>query len=169
MAVACDGQPIDQTRLESVLSTPVESYSRLDLTTMPVRHLARSTVEQAMSIFGESTETRMKCADHLSEGRSEEAMSHLRAFCDIWQQVQDSIRASAAAMHLNLDEIQVEGDGFASILKDVKRLLNELKDAMENRDTVMVADILRYEFEEPTQRWNELLNQLHHQIDPETG
>lgn len=164
VAVACDGQVIGQDALEETLAASAGQFERVDLTTMPVAQLVEATLSQAQTLFEEGAIMRHRCADHLSEGRQAEAMDDLRTFCDIWQQVQDCIRVSAAAAHLNLDEISHDGLGFADVLGDVKQLLGELKEAMEHRDSVMVADILRYEFDAPTQSWQRLMDALQERL-----
>ena len=165
VGLRCDGDPVAGNRLESVLQAPASEFGQLELQTQSVPALVRATLDQALEVFRDSAATRERAADLLATGQYEEAMAELRKFCEVWQQVQQTLRVSAQALQIDLDTLRVDDLGVTDTLDLVKTQLSELKDAMEQGDLVVVGDILRYEFDEPLARWLALLEHLREQTE----
>lgn len=160
VGVFCDGEPVSQENLDDILSRPLSDFAKLELQTQSLRTLVTATLTQAIALFEEAGEARIRAADLLAESKTEAAMQHLQRFFDIWKQVQQSTLVCAQALGVDLDAIKINGHGLIEIFEPLKTLLNGLKDGMANHDFVVVGDILRYEFEEPFDNWNTLLNHL---------
>ena len=165
VSVRCDGEPVTQERLDQILTQPLSDYAKLELQTQPLRALVTATLTQAIALFEEAGDARIRAADLLAESKTENAMQHLQKFFNIWRQVQQSTLVCAQALGVDLDTLQVNGLGLVEIFEPLKTRLNELKESMANHDFVLVGDLLRYEFEEPFENWNALLNQLRDQAE----
>ena len=81
----------------------------------------------------------------LQTGNDREALSHLVSFADLLQKVIRLVRYIGDQSIIDINSLRIEGETlirFGSALND---LLNELTDAMEHGDTVLIGDILEYE------------------------
>ena len=165
VGIRCNGEQVGNDRLESILASPADEYDSIELLTQPVASLVKATLSQAIEIFEQSSENRRKAADLMAEGRQAEAMSHLQNFLEVWRQVQDSMLMCAQALRVNLEALKVNDLSLTDILEMIKNQLNDLKAAMETGDYVVVGDILRYEFEEPSGYWLKFLGLLWEQAD----
>ena len=161
VSVRCDGEPVSQENLDQILAQPLSDFAKLELQTQSLRALVTATLAQAIALFEEAGQARIRTADLLAESKAETAMQHLQKFFDVWKQVQQSTLVCAQALGVNLDVLRVNGHGLVEIFEPLKTKLNELKEAIANHDFVVVGDILRYEFEEPFENWRALLNELH--------
>lgn len=160
VGVYCDGEPVPQDNLDHVLLQPVSDFEKLELQTQSLRALVTATLTQAISLFEEAGQVRIRAADLLAESNTESAMECLQRFFNIWKQVQQSTLVCAQALGIDLDAMEVNGLGLVKIFEPIRDLLTEIKDAMVNHDFVLVSDTLRYEFEEPFDNWNAFLNAL---------
>jgi len=165
VSVRCDGEPVSQENLDQILTQPLSDFAKLELHTQPRYTLIEATLTQAIALFEEAGLARIRTADLLAEGKAETAMHHLQKFFDIWKQVQQCTLVCAQALDVDLDALQVDGQGLVEIFEPLKTRLNELKEAMVNHDFVVLGDILRYEFEESFESWSALLNQLREQAE----
>ena len=97
----------------------------------------------------------------LVEGRTDEAMQQLQSFFALWKQVQDAMVTCARAIEADFDTLDLaETNPPPPFSEAIRKLLNDLKDAMINHDYAVVGDLLQYEFTEPLQDWLSLLNHL---------
>jgi len=165
VGVFCDEEPVPQDNLDHVLTQPVSDFEKLELQTQSLRSLVKATLTQAITLFEEAAQLRIRVADLLAESNAESAMEYLQRFFNIWKQVQQSTLVCAQALGVDLETMQVNGRGLVKIFEPIRDLLNELKDAMVNHDFVLVGDILRYEFEEPFDDWRALLGALREQAE----
>ena len=165
VSLRCDGEEVPQEGLAAVLESPINRFDRLELLPQPVLALVHGTISQASSVFEETTPLRHKCADLLAEGQHDGAMTELSRLCSIWKQVQESVLVCARAMELDLDALRIADVGLPDLIEQVKRQLEDLREALESRDTVLVGDILRYELEEPFDRWQQLLHHLEEEVE----
>lgn len=157
----CDGQQVSDAGLDDVLVKPVGNYSRIELQTQSVLAMVRQTLSGTIDMLEEADDLRQRIADRLDEGQNDQAMDGMQRFFSLWKSVQDSMLLCAEAMGTNLDTIRVNDQGLMDILTSFKEQLNEIKSAMESGDYVMVADVLRYEIEQPLARWRMFMTRLH--------
>ena len=61
--------------------------------------------------------------------------------------------------------MQIEGKKADELLSEFAAQLRTVKEALENRDYVQLADILQYELQDVAPRWQCLLDQVVEQID----
>ncbi len=59
---------------------------------------------------------------------------------------------------VDFESLQLAGRPVAECLTELLERLRDLKDAVANRDHVLLADILRYEFDDVLQRWERMLD-----------
>ncbi len=160
VGLRCDGQEVPPDRLDEVLARAVSTFRSVHLQTQPAAALARATLHQARAILEDSDGLRAQIADHLDQGRHDQAMAALQRLVEVWKHAQRSTQACADALGIPLGELAVEGAGVDDALASMKQQLLQLKQGMEDRDFVLVGDVLRYEMARPTQRWIAILDAL---------
>jgi len=160
VALRCDGNEIAPEGLDAVLELPVNQFRRIDLQTQPAAALVRSTLAKAIELLDEAAGMRQHIADQLAQGQHNAAMQQLQNLIHIWQQVQQTMLVCAQTLGTDLEALRVNHVGLAEVMEPIKTQLNELKNGIENRDFVLVGDILRYELDDPLACWLALLNHL---------
>ena len=61
---------------------------------------------------------------------------------------------------MNLDEVTVQGTPSVDIIGGLRDRLAQIKESLEARDYVMLADILQYEIGDTVQNWKALTAEL---------
>lgn len=166
VSLHCDGQLVEQADLQTVLARPATDFQTLELRTQPLSAMVRNILAETIDLFHQADQARERAGLSLVEGRTEEAMNHLQNFFVLWRQVQEAMIVSARALEVDLDSLNVGGKTLMAVLEAMRKPLNDLKDAMVNRDHVVVGDILQYEFAEPLTDWLQLLTILQQQAGP---
>jgi len=158
--VRCDGRQIDGDELDAVLQRPLHHFEQLELLTLPLLELARSTLTQTIQTFEEASASRSQIADLLAEGQQAAAMQKLLSFFEAWQRVQQSMLVCAEAMNIDLDGVRVRQLALSDILGLIRGQLTQLKEAIASGDFVVVGDVLRYDMEESMEYWGAFLDHL---------
>lgn len=160
VSLTCDGQVVGEADIEATLARPVHDFQKLELDTQPLVALVRNILIETIDIFHQADQAREKAANLLIEGRTEEAMQQLQSFFGLWRQVQEAMVVCARAIGADLDSMDLGGKSPAGVFETIRKLLNDLKDAMVNHDYVVVGDILQYEFADSLKDWLALLTSL---------
>ena len=156
----CDGQAVTEADLDRFLASPLDAFEQVEILIQSVAAMVKAALTQAIQLFEEAGNTRRRVADLLDEGRYEPAMQDLGNYFAVWQQVQNSMQLSASSLGTDLGVLQAEGRQVVELFEDIRSCLAALKEAMANRDFVLVSDMLRYELEGPSGAWQNLLRQL---------
>jgi len=168
VSLRCDGNEVEKEGIDAVLALPMSQFQRLELHTQPIAPLVASTLAKAIDLLGEAADSRLQTADLLEEGQHNEAMQRFQKLIEAWQQVQQAMVVCGQTLGINLDTLQVNDVVLNDLMESIKTQLNELKAGLENRDFVLVADILRYELDEPLTHWRTILDYLVAQVDAAT-
>ena len=62
---------------------------------------------------------------------------------------------------LDVNAIAVNDEPLMDLISRPKDVLLQIKDALQSRDYVLLADILQYEFHEVTEQWQAVIGRLH--------
>lgn len=164
VGAACDGKDIASDQLNDFMLSPANRFESVVLDTSPVRDQLRLALEQALAMLQEAHASREQAADCLNEGSHEGAMASLQKVLEAFKQVQHTAVLAAQLLEIDLEEFDVNGQGFLDVINSVKTHLGELKAGMENQDFVAVSDLLRYEIGEPIDGWMALTGKLHERL-----
>ena len=105
-------------------------------------------------------ELQAKAADLLQHDKEKEALEHISQAMTIWQQTEEAVRHSAAMLSLPLDTMQIDGQPFTRMTEGLVQQLGGLRDLIQSRDTVGLADALAYEWPETVKKWQKMIEQL---------
>ncbi len=165
VAIHIDGHLVERDRLDEVLDSPAGEHGKIDFQSAVPRMLAREVLVHARALVAEAAPIREQAGEMLAAGQTARAMEMLGSCFAVWSQVQESMSRSVELLGLDLDQLQVDGKPASQMLDEFAQRLREVKEALENRDYVTLADILQYELQDTTERWQALLDLVIEQID----
>ncbi len=165
IGIRADGRDVPQNELDEVLRAGAETYRRLDLSSVDARSTVIETLRQAAAACVECDQARPIIADLLNEGRTQDAMEHLGECLAAWSSTADAMTKSANLFAIDLTEICVDRGPLPNWLESVVGQLRLLRDALENGDLVLTADILRYEMDETLSGWDQAVRAVMNRIE----
>jgi hypothetical protein len=161
VSVVCDGRTITDDNLEAALEAPAGAYDEIALQTQPLRSLLAASLSQALEMSGSLDARRLAAADLFAQGENQQALQVLQQLLGDWRVVHQAAATCATALNLPLESVQTGGSELPAVLERIKTQLADLKGALACGDLVLVADILRFELEEPLAAWSAGLRSLH--------
>ncbi len=161
--IRCDGQTVESDALDDRLRQSVGAFGRIEFQSSDLHELVRQALAGAEELIDESDRSRIRAADLLSQGNTTEAMGILRVCFQAWGRVHDSLTKCAQLLGTNLGTIEAAGTDGGEWVTALRDKLRELKEALEVGDHVLVADILRYEFDELAAGWRYVVTRLNEQ------
>jgi len=164
VSIHCNGQEVDADELVAALARPLSGFQRVELTSMPAGEVAQAVLAQAAALVQETEQDHSGIVELLNEGNTVRGMELLGGSFRVWQQAHEAVLQAVRLAHIPLDQIQVQGAPSAEIIQGLKGKLEQVKEALEARDYVMLADILQYEMGETVQSWKALIDQLSAQL-----
>jgi hypothetical protein len=159
-SIRCDGQTVESGDLESALAHSAGRYGRIEFQSSDLGELVRGALTNAAELFDQSDDNRRSAADLLNEGQISKAMTVLGDCFKAWLQAHEAVVRSSRLLRLDIGGIpmgDVDVSGWLGLLRDK---LQELKEALEVSDHVLVADILRYEFDDISEQWKRVVTHL---------
>ena len=83
----------------------------------------------------------------LEQGKQAEAFEKLARVFATWQQIQNAYAGLAKLNNVVLSQLPVRELTGEAVLNEFCRQLGEMQAALQNRDLVLLADILQYEMD----------------------
>ncbi len=157
LSIRIDGAEVDGEELERVLADKTDAYTRLDFVTGMAADLAVDALSRVQAMLMSLQPVGEQAVEKLNQGQTAEAMELLGHYFDGWRQAHQAISQSAQLLNVDLAAISVDGAPVNELFQQAVEQLGQLKDALESKDHVTVADILSYEFGETTERWIKLV------------
>jgi hypothetical protein len=162
--IGCDGEDVAESDLERTLDAALSDYGRVDLHTALVSDLAADLLSQTTEMLEKAREVQSEVVDLLSQGNNGRAMELLSDCFTVWKNAQEGLQRAAEAMELELDDIRFEEETVTAFMGEVAAALRTIREALELRDYVMLSDVLAYEFDPLTERWQHLNEAVREQI-----
>jgi hypothetical protein len=160
MSLRCDGLQVQAQEMESKLKRPVGDFRRVEVLTGTQPQLVREAMVQAQEALGATEAELGAIADQLIEGKIIESVQRLADSLAIWQQIHDAVSKSIQMLDLDPQSIIVEDQSLVEAIRGPKGMLLQVKEALEAKDYVMLADVLQYEFEPAVNTWQAILTEI---------
>jgi hypothetical protein len=157
--VLIDGQEPDLSQMGNVRKIELDRHTLFVETANPA-HLALQALVEVESQLDEADRLRCEASDLITKNQNQKAMEKLSGCFSTWQSAQESVLKTAQLLRLDLSEIQVAGRPLTDMVREFATQLRQIKGALENRDFVLLNDILTYEAVETTGRWRAAVNSL---------
>jgi len=160
VSVRCDGQGLSGEAMAAALQKPASSFERLDVFTDTKEALVSDAMGNALASLTETDAACRRVAELLTEGKTVEAAETLSDCLSIWQQIHVAVARSIEILRLDPEQIRVDGEPLTELIGKPREVLLQVKEALQARDHVLLADILQYEFQEVTGRWHDIATRL---------
>ena len=165
--VALNGQMLSSESLNQHNHKDL-AEAELRLYSADPRDVARSALEGLLAQLDQASDQQVRAAEQLNQDRVGEAMGDLGKAMETWQQVQQAVTQSISLIGINLEVLEIEGQTGTAIVNDLVGQLTSVRDILESRDTVSLADVLAYEWPQLVDRWKHMLTGIIELIDDAT-
>jgi hypothetical protein len=110
---------------------------------------------------------RLKCdaADLLAKNQAGKALEQLGTCLRIWQHAQESVQKVAELLKIDLCSIEVGAQPLEQAMNDFAAQLRQIKSALEQRDFVLLSDVLLYETTQTTANWIAAIESLRSRVE----
>ena len=150
--VLIDGQEPDLSQLTRVKKIPLRDH-HLYVETADPRELALNVLAEVESQLEEADRLRAEASDLIAQGQNHKAMERLSGCFSTWQHAQESVLKTAQLLRLDLEKVEIGDQRLADLVRGFAEQLRSIKGALENRDFVLLNDILTYEACETSGKW----------------
>jgi hypothetical protein len=151
-----DGEEPDLDRMSDVRRVPLNGHV-LFIETAEPRAMALEVLAEVEEQLGEADRLKGEAVDLLQRNAAVRAMERLSGCFSTWQHAQESLLKTAQLLRIDLTRVTVGGSSLAEVCGNFIAQLREVKQAMEDRDFVTLADVLTYEMTQTTDQWREAI------------
>lgn len=161
----CDGQDVVSDGIETVLARQTSTVERLEVFTATRKGLVANVMNHASSSLQETEDAARRVADMLTEGKTREAMETFGECLRIWQQIHQAVTKSVAMLALDIEKITIQDEPMIDIISRPKDILVQVREALVNKDHVLLADLLQYEFRDVTDQWFAVIARIREEVE----
>lgn len=165
ISVSVDGQRLGDADLTSSLEQPVAGHAQIDLESGDRFQLVRDALRGLAQEFETAAGQLPGIADRLSTDDVAAAIHDVGTFVSLWQTSHRVIAQCSGLLAVDLTLREHEARPVRAWLDDLVDKLTELRSALEAHDTVLLADLVRYEFPALAATWQTLLSNVAAQVD----
>jgi len=165
IGVRCDGRDVPADAMADTLRKPTSSVERLEVFTGTRGTLVIDAMAQASSCLTETEEACRRSAELFMEGKTVEAAETLGECLRVWQQIHEAVGKSIEMLQLDPEQATVNEQPLFELISKPKEILLQVKEALQDRDHVLLADLLQYEFPEVTSRWHAVVAKLQQEAE----
>jgi hypothetical protein len=157
--VLVDGEEPDLSQMGTVRKIPLSEHT-LFVETADPRQLALQALSEVDAQLDEADRLRGEASDLIVQGQNQRAMEKLSGCFSTWQNAQESVLKTAQLLRLDLSTLRADGHPLTEMVGGFADQLRQIKSALEERDFVLLNDILTYEAPETTGRWRSAVQSL---------
>ncbi|HEX2971427.1 MAG TPA: hypothetical protein VHP11_03790 [Tepidisphaeraceae bacterium] len=150
--VLIDGQQPQTHQLGTIRQTCLDGHS-LYIETANPHTLAIDVLNEVACQIRESDPLKDEAAELLQKNQPSRAMEKLSGCLRIWQDAQEAIVKTLELLRLNPRTITADGVPLEQMLSEFAAKLRQIKLALEQRDFVLLADVLLYEMADTSSQW----------------
>jgi hypothetical protein len=151
-----DGEEPDLERMSDVKRVELTGHT-LFIETAEPRQMALEVLVQVEQQLDEADRLKGEAVDLLQRNAAVRAMERLSGCFSTWQHAQESLTKTAQLLRIDLGRITVDGRSLRDVVAEFCGQLREVKQAMEDRDFVTLADVLTYEMTQTSTQWRDAI------------
>ena len=163
ISVALNGQVLDDETLSAELTAPVAANAQVDLESADSSALVNATLLELAQEFERAGAGFAETADRLSAGQAA-AISSVGDFVRLWQTAYHALSQCGELLCRDLLAVRYNGGTVRDSLAQMVDRLTDVRDALDARDVVLQADLVRHELPVLASTWRELLSELMGQL-----
>jgi len=160
-----DGEVLDGATLTQSRRLPLED-SEVSLTSGIQKDLALTMLGKLAALIEWLAPQHKEVAGELERGSTQHGLDRLGNILSAWQQIQEAYGNLARLLEISLKDLPVHEMNGESVLNEFVRQLSEIQGALEQRDFVLLSDILQYEMDGAVANWMALLESTLGIVEP---
>ncbi len=161
--VLIDGREPDIEHMSAVRQSPILDHT-VYIETADPREMALDVLSAVESQLAEADRLRVDASELLQKNQTMKALEKLSGCFSTWQHGQESILKTAQLLRIDLNHVHVGPQALTELLQEFTRQLREIKSALENRDFILLNDILTYETNQTSAQWKLALRSMREAI-----
>lgn len=165
VSVSENGRCLRTDELPGVLQQPVAEGAQIDLESGNARALAQAALTALSQEFVAAARLQPALADRLAAGQTADAVRDVGQVVGLWQMCQAALVQCSGLLGCDLTQREVGGRTVQGWFEGAVGKLQELRGALDSRDLVLLADLVRYELPELCTAWSRMLGGLAEQVD----
>lgn len=164
VSVALNGRQLDDDVLSETLEQAVEADAQIDLESTEPDDLVERAFRGLAESFSEAADQTDAMAEALKGHDPVQAMHDVGDFVTLWQTAYRALAQCSGLLNRDLTACEFEGRPVIECISTLVDRLSELRGALEARDMVLLADLVRYELQPLARSWHALLTNLAEQV-----
>jgi hypothetical protein len=159
-----DGREPDFARLPQVRQSPLNGHT-LFIETAEPKEMALEVIDEVESQLREADRLKGEAVELLQRsGGAVKAMEKLSGCFSTWHSAQESVVKVARLLRIDLDAVRVADQSLSALIAEFSGQLRQVRQALESRDFVTLADVLAYEMTQTSTQWRDALGAVRHVI-----
>lgn len=163
--VRCNGEDVPPGEMEPTMREASSAFDKLEVFTSTRAALVNEAMQQASATLEQTGDECTSIATAINEGRTTDAIDSLRDCLGVWQQIHEATCRSIELLELDPTKTEVDGEPLEKLITGPKEVLLQIKQALVAQDYVLLADVLRYEFDDVITQWQRLITHLEQQAN----
>ena len=160
VSVAVNGREFGENDLIDELSQPLDTEDQVDLESGDRLALSADALCGVAEQLTETGRLQPEIADQLNAGQVAQAVGRISEFVQTWQACQNAVVQCSGLVGRDLTQEQFAGRSIENYLGELVERLRDIRDALDARDMVLLADLIHYEVPDLCQTWHDLLLSL---------
>lgn len=157
--ILVDGAEPDLDRIGQLRASPINGHT-LFIETADPRQMARQLLAELSEQVERTRDDQRSSADLLQQGLAGKALERLAGCFRIWSNAEDAVSKVARLLRLDLAQVKVGDQSLMQSLQTIGEDLRQIRQALQDRDFVLLSDVLLYESSQTADRWAALLRAL---------
>ena len=154
-----DGEEPDLDRMGDVKRVELIGHT-LFIETAEPKEMALDVLDQVEAQLDEADRLKGEAVDLLQRNAAVRAMERLSGCFSTWQHAQESLAKTGQLLRIDLARVTIDGRSLAEVMGEFCGQLRELKQAIEDRDFVTLADVLTYEMTQTSGNWRQAIDAM---------
>jgi len=154
--ILIDGQAPEPGQFGSLRNVELAGHT-IYVETADPRQLALEVFDGVADQLEQAEQARQRACDMLARNQPSSALEQLNICLRAWQHAQEAIGKTAALLRIPLQDVRVEDKPISELLEGFASHLRQIRAALEQRDYVMLGDVLTYETETVSARWRQCI------------
>lgn len=160
ISLSCDGNQLDSETMQTALARPIPECEKLEVFTGTRAHLVIEAMTHCFDSLEETERLTESIADRLDGEDHGDALRELGACIRIWQQIHDALANSIEMLSIDPENFAIGETPLLEALVKPKEVLLQVKEALVQKDNVLLADVLRYELCDATKTWLTIIDTI---------
>jgi len=148
-----DGKEPDLNQIDSIRRCLIRDHVVFMETADPAQ-VARDVLEEVDHQLVTARTHSDDAVKLLRQGVYNEALKRLSTCFGAWSMARDSLDKVSRLMKIDLNTMQYDGSSMGEVVQNFADQLTRIREALESRDYVMLADTLNYDMQPVARRWS---------------